>query len=706
MKNIKLKIISLILAAIMCLSFLSACGLITKDDDVDLDRILVWVGNDDYSDVITKREYLNALFSQGSQYIQQGATIEEVMDYIYKIMVENRISIQASILGMSKDYFERGYIDQELKLSQILKKPDPKDKDAAADLVSDNLRALIEADISYEYINNIYIEAWNLSAEFEKGAIKAIVSEIMLEDNPDYEAPKPAPEKEKRPTRMKSERDREHSKWDVITSSATEEAAKKELEIQRNLTKSLKETDEFTKEFIDKFVEEFNKELIDKKDPKKDDKEIANLYDKAYKRYERQIKDAKFFTEYNDKYTERYLELLMVEKLEKACVSAYSKIVEDDAIVAKFDKTASNGKTEMHNLLLNRYTALQNQQAQRFGLDPNAYIAALEGLGEDTFLLASASGLGGYGYVKHILIEMGDKERFEWQRIGSMAISQSEKDFYRAKILDKINVKDLRDENEDKVFEWRDPSDEEEYKGFKPYGKEWTIDEFYNRKGNDGYFQTSFGANFVEKGKFSKTDIYKVSKVPAFTTPHDSELFESEAFSISEATNRFIDWIFTYNADPGMFNNKIDYIINKTPSPFLANETFMKEFAAAARDVIWAGEGAYTMIATDYGWHIVYCSMTVLENKTGSVSISDFPFNEAVMKKIENTYRKTGEETNFEDEQDPVYKIFKIIGQQLVQEVYTKEMTVWSEKYFEGIDKNFVNRNDKLFSEIFKQISR
>lgn len=61
--------------------------------------------------------------------------------------------------------------------------------------------------------------------------------------------------------------------------------------------------------------------------------------------------------------------------------------------------------------------------------------------------------------------------------------------------------------------------------------------------------------------------------------------------------------VFAYGTDPGSLNSYIGYTV--TPD---CDETFVKEFAYAAKEAVAGGVGTYTVCLTDYGWHIMYCN--------------------------------------------------------------------------------------------------
>ena len=60
--------------------------------------------------------------------------------------------------------------------------------------------------------------------------------------------------------------------------------------------------------------------------------------------------------------------------------------------------------------------------------------------------------------------------------------------------------------------------------------------------------------------------------------------------------------LFAYGTDPGALNSYMGY----SGSPYTTS--YVKEFEYAAQEAVRGGVGSYAVCATDYGWHILYCS--------------------------------------------------------------------------------------------------
>ena len=71
----------------------------------------------------------------------------------------------------------------------------------------------------------------------------------------------------------------------------------------------------------------------------------------------------------------------------------------------------------------------------------------------------------------------------------------------------------------------------------------------------------------------------------------------------------FNDFIYKYNADPGMFNAEVPYVVNLDTE---VQDKMVKPFADTSRELFLEGEGSLSeLVATDFGYHIIYYSRPV-----------------------------------------------------------------------------------------------
>ena len=128
---------------------------------------------------------------------------------------------------------------------------------------------------------------------------------------------------------------------------------------------------------------------------------------------------------------------------------------------------------------------------------------------------------------------------------------------------------------------------------------------------------------------------------------------------------------FAFSTDPGILSKTYGYLY----SPYTSAKTYVSEFAAAAKAVVGKGVGAYTIVGTDYGYHIIVCTKVINNesvygtfeafkadvDKKGTLaykyreikysSYSSQEINKYVSKKVNDSLEKavTYNEKNYED---------------------------------------------------------
>jgi hypothetical protein len=85
--------------------------------------------------------------------------------------------------------------------------------------------------------------------------------------------------------------------------------------------------------------------------------------------------------------------------------------------------------------------------------------------------------------------------------------------------------------------------------------------------------------------------------------------------------NAMKDLIYAFSTDPGSLTAYKGYMY----SPYTSETTYVPEFAAAAKALVEAGEGAYTMVITDYGIHVMICTEQIAPiNKIDDTKFIDY----------------------------------------------------------------------------------
>ncbi len=301
------------------------------------------------------------------------------------------------------------------------------------------------------------------------------------------------------------------------------------------------------------------------------------------------------------------------------------------------------------------YTALKNSQKNTYENDYTAFESALSTVSDTAFL---TYGLDGYGFVYNILLPFSQTQT---QAYSAAKSKYEQKDLYkfREDLLANIQAEDLRGswfceeehahyayEKNGKYYFFEDNfSNTDKYETIKHYAGnyafngtavkdddgEWTttankedIDSFIDIFVS--YVSETAGIDAAEttynNDKYSNKSEYALSSYGTYYDAEDeidyngfvyakgnfnlgtvkaSEYFYEDSIGY-KALSAVNELMFAYSTDTGCLNTYMGYAVN-------AHKTnFVSEFEYAAQMVVNEGVGAYAVVPSDYGWHIIYCS--------------------------------------------------------------------------------------------------
>ena len=283
---------------------------------------------------------------------------------------------------------------------------------------------------------------------------------------------------------------------------------------------------------------------------------------------------------------------------------------------------------------------------------------------------------GTYGYVYNLLLGASENQTKQIGEIKEKDIVKRAQE--RKTILDATMVKDLRSTW---VLSGYD------FDGTKFTGDYAFLDESLPFKGN-----TTKVADATE----DKSAVYKINSVSKFNLNDFVSMMEEYVYggtqtgvsqtnpSVYKKVNastakanydeRIKELLFAFSTDDGSLNTYKGYAIEPTPEDGV--ETYMQEFADAGRELLSMGKYSYIMVATDYGYHIMFYSQTF--NTSGYASLEDY---------LNFVFNKTQTETewqselatliaNWDDENTDtnsfLYKFFDSISSEKVNKILTK----------------------------------
>ncbi len=519
-----LTLITLIMAAIICVSSVSGCSLITTDTERDMNQVVasVQITADAPLEEIQKRDMIMGYLNYGYQYEQYyGYTREQVFTMIINNLVQTRVYVQNA---MSE--FDAGEGEFSITLNTEKAK-------WAVD------RYLTEEEVVY--------------AEYSaKKAIDDLISS--------YEE---VEDEEKKDTLTDTVRA-------VPTGAANAEKEEPDFDGQKNF---------------------------------KIDVDSSTERRKAYNKVINLLEVNNLLGDYDGNIeTTRYFKDSVVNYKESKILEKYEKCIKDNA--------RSQITFEM---VADAYANKYNQQSKWTNAD---FVSALSSATADNPILVN-NGVG-YGYVYNLLLGASEEQTTAIGEIDKK-ISIAEKNAQRKLILDEIKVKDLRSS-------WI-------LSGYDFDGTKFTGDYTFTSAENSLGFK---GA--VEKIKDATDDAvaeYKINSLTEYKLVDFVAMMEEYVYgetktgetnsnvsvykkvqatsALAEYDERINELLFAFSTDEGSLNTYKGYAIKPIPDGGNSEE-YMQEFAKAGRELLNMGGNSYIMVATDYGYHVMFYSQTFTTN--------------------------------------------------------------------------------------------
>jgi len=652
MKKILTRTLTLLIAIVLSLGAFSGCGLVTTNTDRDMNQTVasLSIGNrekdgaaDIHTDYILKKEIISGFMSYGYIYVQSyGYTTSQAYAAVLERLVQSNVIVQQAKIDLAyyfldhkdnpDDGFEKDYVETiKANASDIAKAEDIYNaKVSAADYKKASEAGDYAALAGYE---EVYLSAYEKAQ-----ALYNVLSNIdsMIESYKDSDTETNDKENETFTARTvpTAETEDDLKEYEKKTTEVTDEydfkvvAATLGNEDDWSTIRS-----QLEQQASDGKVTEYALDMYLYKNFKVDlsDSENRTALGKAIK----QLKTNGVIGS-NESYDHSKEE----EVLKYSYFRYMLKSQYDSMIVTKYeDSLKSDAKKTIagsSDALKDQFVAEYNAQKESYLSDYSAYETALEAATEEKPVYCNPYETGNYGYVLNLLIGFTDEQTEILNTLnGKAGITNAQKMQNRANMLKQLIARDQR-------TTWVQSS----------YGKfeneTFTFDEKYlvSEKGSDGYNAlANFNGSAILNRSFDdkdssgvKTTSYWFKNVNAYSmaftstdknentfvkmlkelTGIEEKYFESESESDkigkltgftadSAARKAFEDLMFAYSTDTGCLNKDFGYLYSSKTS----DSKYVPEFAEAAKAVVAAGEGAYTFVATQYGYHIIVCTKVV-----------------------------------------------------------------------------------------------
>ena len=623
MKRFVWKAISLIVALTIITGVVSACDWITVNTERDLGQVVASVRIDDKveSEDILKKDLKSRFMSYEYQYVYYyGYTAAQAYELSLKYLVQSKVITQKARLELA-DVYNKALktADGELDAFTLYFKANAlaggKDIDPAKNDVkvgSSDAYALTQYLTPYELKKAYYSVRKSIN-----GMIDSF--EDKEEENESYETvtytDRTAPEAE------------DHSELDEADLKTTAPT------FHERLDASVVLGDEAYDESIDNL---YDLDVMTF-DALKIDISSSPARRKAYNSLLSSLKKQGLISE-TEKYDHTdsvdniinysYFKDVLVSQIESIVVSKYQR-----SLVTSMEEKLGD------DAVWAQYVIDYEAQKAKFKKDYSAYETALDAASETAPVLYNP--YENYGYVSNILIPFTDEQTTALnEKKNENNVTDDEIKAFRKDLAKGIDAYDQRSSwvlsshgkyVGDSKFEFEDAyvvdgKNDDVNAALKGFVGSVTV------KDAEGYFVENDEGAKVRKWQYSEVTPTAV-KFADFVTDYLEKIglgdviFDEDdpatvAFMAGYDGAATVDVIsdedfasirqltFAFSSDPGILSKAYGYLY----SPFTSADKYVSEFAAAAKAIVEKGVGAYTVVLTDYGYHVMVCTKVVKDS--------------------------------------------------------------------------------------------
>ncbi len=667
MKKLLTKIVTLILSCVLFVATLSGCSLITTDVDKDMSLVVATVSIDgNIKEDVYKREMVSDFNSYGYYYVSYyGYSVAETYELILENIVKDKIIVQQAIKALlgptgvvGNTDAEGGYFYQATRVADS-------DKTSVERLLSgknykgDQLVSFTNAKSIFDnkdYANLLTVyEVTSVKYEVLMSARTLIDSFIDKDEDelPPYENGTFTAR-----ATLGEEEDEGGNEWEIknddkkkVISQAYRKSAEK-IAKRYDFAFDAASYDnkyDLSLNLFNKFIENFETYI--------QTREVKSAVFKLVK----QLKESGLVKEAESSNVKSVNDLLNLTYFKDLINDRYQ-----NTIVSKYKMALENQQEKMfdNDTLYNEYVNLFKSQSAETDSSVTTYEDKLASLDDSSFLVYNPQ--AGYGYVANLLIGFNSKQtELLGKKEEEKNVTADQIKAYRQELLKGLTVKDLReswvyngygtyDENS-KTYTFEDKYVRTDALktfngsifGAKQYTYEnddgdkeigYSYDEIIATKTSFKDFYSSvmantnllgFNPNYVDSNGLLNIDYNNLSTIGAINAdPVGSKKISDTHKEI------FTDLIYAYSTDGGSLSENFGYVY----SPITSATKYVKEFAEASQKVVEKGAGYYTIVATEFGYHIILCTYSL--GVTGEDPMTKQQFIDELNSNEENTFAK------------------------------------------------------------------
>lgn len=667
MKKVLTKIVTLLVALVLALGAFSGCGLITTNTDRDMAQVVASLSigsvseNENapavHKDYFLKKELLAGYMSYGYYYVSSyGYTVSQAYSTVLESLIQSAVIVQQAKVGLADYYivnkantdtdkFEGYFVDtinknveggvasaealynagvSEADYEKVSKSGDYK---KLAEYLGLYLSEYEKAQANYTVLNSIssMIETYKEAEdeendkETETFTARATPTEDTEDDLDEFELKNDTPtdyEYKVVAAKLGNEAD-----WSTLKSTY---ASTYDLNKHLYDTYKVELSSNEDKSALNKAIKQLKKNGLIASDENYDNTKQAQVVQYSYFQY----------------LLKSQYESLIVSKYERSLKAEVEGLITEDALKAQFK---AEYLTQWEN-----YTSSYS-----------AYETALDSATEDAPVYCNP--YEGYGYVLNLLIGFTDEQTSILNELNSKAgITTEDKAKNREDMLKNLIVKDQR-------TTWVQSSYGTLGEGKFTFDDKYLVSEAGSEAYNKlcSYIGTTVLANEFEDKDDSGVATTTYSFKNVYSTGMDFDSFvtnylkpltgiEKKIYTdgsadqigtLTDYTNdsatrkAFDDLMYAFSTDTGCLGKAFGY----TYSPKTSATTYVKEFAAASEAVVKEGVGAYTIVATQYGYHIILCTKAIAKDDVldADGNIDDAKLSAYYENKVKADYRET-----------------------------------------------------------------
>jgi hypothetical protein len=586
----KKKLMSVMLVIALAISTFGGCDLISTDTERDMAQVVATVTTgENYSDDILKRDLVALFNSTGYYYVQNyGKTYAETYELLITSLIERKITLQEAKRYYTTSVNPQGLTDIEKYLEKWEIEKSRYDVKVSVNELLDSFEKSIIENLAANDEDTDTVDETYLKWEGYKETLRTV------------------------PTSADAEDEEEIADEDYLTDKYTKYSI--------NLS-SISEVKGST----------------------------AETRKKAYKKMVTAIKyynllgDTVFTNfEGSDFFKDEFK-----SQMEQALLTKYIDYIKDQVTLDTDKATENPAITLYYNDILQTYQDIYDKQKEDYTASVSDYKTALEALTKDTYLLYNP--YENYGFVYNILIPFDTAQTYAYNLMKKLTYVEndgglSSADQLRIKrksLLKDVTGSDLRAswitngynfDLDTLLFEDKMYTDTDLYKGY-PFNGTVVDNGTVTKDGDTVYKINSKKQNITEivenefMGLFGTDVTLLKDNTTNFYTEKDPTkddfyyLYTGKVNNNSEETLAKVnDFMFAYSTDTGCLNKYLGYA-------YPNSSEFVAEFSRACEYVIGQGEGSFAVVATDYGWHIVYCTKTVQKTSDGEF-VNEYTLNQ------------------------------------------------------------------------------